>query len=554
MVAGSVHSPEDRRFVGLAGRVVDDILVRDPVHATSIGDHRFDGRLPDLSADGVEEYVRVLRRHQTSLDSVDTRALSRATGADLAILRAGVARRIFDLAQLREHEWNPLVWNPGPGLYLLLARDFASPPRRATVFVERLRQVPEFLDSARQALADMPVIHVRTAIAQLTNLASTLDGILGDVADQPGVSDAMTEAFAAVDRHVGWLSDQEPDARQSVAMGPELYAGVVAHHLESAADVDDLLAGAEDHLEQVLDELGSTAARYQRGTMADRTVIAKALQRLASAPESRVDDATVLDVCTDALESAAAFVRDRDLVTIPPLQVRLEAMPGAFRGISVAWCDAPGPLESVELPTVIAVAPTPDDWPTERKLSFYREYHRYLIDDLMVHEGLPGHALQLAHARRTLAPTPVRAVLPSAVFVEGWAVYAEEMMAHRGFPGSADDRLAIRIQQLKMQLRVIVNTILDIRVHTRGMTEAEARRLLATRGFAEEGEIVGKWDRARLTVGQLATYYLGYRGVAAVVDELDEDRRDWTLRQVHDAVLSHGSVPTAVLRSLVGLR
>ncbi|MFN8125465.1 MAG: DUF885 family protein [Candidatus Nanopelagicales bacterium] len=132
-------------------------------------------------------------------------------------------------------------------------------------------------------------------------------------------------------------------------------------------------------------------------------------------------------------------------------------------------------------------------------------------------------------------------------------MYAEELMAHRGFYVDPDRRLSLRLQQLKMQLRVIINTILDIRVHTRGMTEPEARRLMATKGFAEDGEIVGKWDRARLTAGQLSEYYVGYRGVAQIVDDLDTHHRDWDLRQVHDAVLAQGSVPPRILRSLVGL-
>lgn len=552
MFGVGIHSPEDRRFVGLAAAVVDDLLARDPAHATRVGDHRFDSRLPDLTQDGVDEFARVLQRHAAFLDSVDSRALSRVTAADLEILRAGVAARLFDMTQVRAHRWNPLLWNPADALYTLTARPFAPAAERAESLRSRLEGVPELLENARHTLGDMPAVHVETAVQQFSQIGPMLAETMGELAEQRGVADAADEAVEAVERHVDWLRARLPEAHRSPALGPELYSGVLQHHLDSPGDPDLILARAEDSLEAVLDDLASTSAKYLRGSMADRSVIPKALDRLAGS--SDVDDENVLDVCAAALEAAAEFAADRQLVTVPDIDVRLELMPAIHRGVAVAYCDAPGLLETAELPTVISVAPTPDGWTTERRRSYYREYNRHLIYSLMVHEGVPGHVLQQARARDATAPSAARAALPSGLFVEGWAVYAEEMMAHRGFAVSGEQRLSLRIQQLKMQLRTIINTILDIRVHTRGMTEAEARRLMATRGFQQEGEIVGKWRRARLTYGQLSTYYLGYLQVAQVINDLDDKQRDWSLRQVHDAVLSHGSVPPRVLPSLVGLQ
>ncbi len=553
MLGTGVHSPEDRRFVGLASGVLDDILVRDPVHATRIGDHRFDGRLPDLTHDGATEFARVLLRHQQFLERIEDRALSRFAAADLAILRSGVSRRIFDLTVMRRHEWDPLLWNPAGALYSITARPFAPVPVRARALLQRLRAVPEFLDNARHTLGPMSAIHVTTATAQFAQIGPMLAETAQDLAEERGVTDAITTAVEAVERHRAWLQSQLPAASRPVAVGPELYQGILTHHLELGPDpdADALLAAAEDDLERVLDTLASVAAKVGRSTMAERTVIPTTLGRLASGSDVTPDN--ILDVAAEGLQAAADFLSDRQIVSVPPMDLRLEVMPPVHRGISVAYCDAPGALETAELPTVIGISPAPDHWDARRKKSFYQEYNRHLLYNLMVHEAVPGHALQLARARTALAPTNVRAAMPSGLFIEGWAVYAEEMMAHRGFVVSDRQRGSLRLQQLKMQLRVILNTILDIRVHTRGMTEAETRRLLATKGFQEDGEIAGKWDRARLTTGQLAMYYLGYQGVASVVNDLDERHREWDIQQVHDAVLSHGSVSPHVLRSLVGL-
>jgi uncharacterized protein (DUF885 family) len=493
----------------------------------------------------------VLQRHAAFLDSVDSRALSRVTAADLEILRIGVAARLFDMTQVRAHRWDPLLWNPADALYSLLARDFAPAKQRAEDLVGRLRGVPELLENARHTLREMPGVHVETAIEQFGAIEPMLREMLGDLEELPGVADAANDACVAVDTHMDWLRARLPESHRDPALGPELYAGVMEFHLDSPGDPDDVLARAEDSLEVILDDLASLSAKYLRGSMADRSVIPKALERLAL--HSAVDDGNVLEVCRTALAAAADFVEDRGLVTMPAIDVAVEEMPASHRGLVPAYCDAPGLLERAPLPTVIRMAPTPASWPAERRRSFYREYNEHLLYDLMVHEGIPGHVLQQAVARSAPAPSAARAALPSGLFVEGWAVYAEEMMAHRGFSVSDRHRPSLRIQQLKMQLRTIINTILDIRVHTRGMTEAEARRLMATRGFQTDGEIVGKWRRARLTYGQLSTYYLGYLQIAQVVNDLDEKQRDWSLRQVHDAVLSHGPVPPSVLPSLVGL-
>jgi uncharacterized protein (DUF885 family) len=166
---------------------------------------------------------------------------------------------------------------------------------------------------------------------------------------------------------------------------------------------------------------------------------------------------------------------------------------------------------------------------------------------------MPGHALQLAHSNRYRASTPVRAVWWSGPFVEGWAVYSEELMADHGYRGdvSAKAASALRMQQLKMRLRSTINTIMDIRFHHDDLDEATAMALMTARGFQEQGEAAGKWRRVQLTATQLCTYYVGYSEVRDLTGELARQRPQWTQRQLHDAVLSAGSPPVRHLRTLL---
>ena len=125
-------------------------------------------------------------------------------------------------------------------------------------------------------------------------------------------------------------------------------------------------------------------------------------------------------------------------------------------------------------------------------------------------------------------------------------MYAEELMARAGFGGTA-----VRAQQLKMQLRTTVNAILDVRVHTRGMTEVEAMALMTVRGHQEEGEAAGKWRRVLLTSTQLPTYHVGYAAVSDLAADLADARPDLSAQERHDAVLAHASPPPRHLRSLL---
>ena len=278
------------------------------------------------------------------------------------------------------------------------------------------------------------------------------------------------------------------------------------------------------------------------------SVVRQVLDRLA---EDVPDDGTILGFCRDALADQIAFVTDRRLVTVYDDPVEVIAMPEIDRGVAIAYCDSPGPLEPAPLATFIAVSPTPADWTPQRVASFYREYNRHMVHNLMVHEAMPGHYLQLQHSRRFAGSrTAIRAALRSGSFVEGWAVYAERIMAEQGYRGDGDPR-AVRMQQLKMQLRSIINAILDARIHGHSMTEAEAMALMTERGHQEEGEAAGKWRRALLTSAQLSTYYVGYTEVSDLSASLRALDPGLDEREVHDRMLAHGSPPARLLRTLV---
>jgi uncharacterized protein (DUF885 family) len=537
-------------FRRLAETVVDDLLALDPVEATWLGDHRFDGELPDLSPAGVSSSVQLIDDHVMAVDAIDDVELDVEDLVDLEILRARLMRTSFELSELRAHAWNPMVWNPGTALNLIATREFAPLQERRASLVARLRAIPDFLADARGQLGDMPAIHVETAIAQLHGTA----GLIGsDVRALVEDDDAVEAAQGQVVAFADWLEARLPASERSPRLGDRLYGAALWHSLDDDVSADELLSDAYARLEVINAEMESVASEYLGVAHGSEATVRNVLALVAE--RSPVTDQTVLSVVEDALRASTNFVRDHDLVEVPDLDVRVIEMPEIHRGVAVAYCDAPGPLESAPVPTFVAVAPTPANWSAERVASFYREYNAVQLHTLTVHEAMPGHVLQLAHAQRVSTSTPVRRFGGSGVFVEGWAVYAEEAMVQAGYAPTEGRSawLELRLQQLKMQARGVINAILDISVHAQEMQEADALALMTGRGFQEEGEASGKWRRALLTSGQLPTYYAGYRAVSGIVADLKVLHPDWSDRRVHDLMLSKGSPGPRHLRALLGI-
>ena len=566
-MGGQMDSEADREFARLASAYLDDRSERHPDLATDLGDHRFDGRLADPSAAALADERRALDGWTARLNAVDADALSAEHRVDAAMMADSVARRVFEIDELREPTWNPLVANPGKAIYHLLARDFAALPDRLASVAGRLAEVPATLAEARRQLGSMPRVHLETAIRQFDGtialVTSEIDAAMASAPESgPSLGQVRPAALEALAEHRAWLSARLDEGARGAAgpgpggfadprIGPERFARKLSLTLSAAADADAILARAQADLDRVSDQIGELAAELAGpATPAEPGpgVVQRVLDRLA---QDVPDDTTILGFCRDALAVQTTFVTDRRLVTVYDDPIEVIAMPEIDRGVAVAYCDTPGPLEPAPLPTFIAVSPTPADWPPQRVASFYREYNRHMVHNLMVHEAMPGHYLQLQHSRRFAGSrSAIRAALRSGSFVEGWAVYAERIMAEQGYPGDGDPG-AVRMQRLKMQLRMIINAILDARIHGHGMTETEAMTLMTGRGHQEEGEAAGKWRRAQLTSAQLSTYYVGYCEVSDLAGDLRAADPGLTEQQVHDRMLAHGSPPVRLLRTLI---
>jgi uncharacterized protein (DUF885 family) len=556
----------DRGFERIADDYIAALPRLSPITATNLGDHSRDGELDDVSASGRRARRELLMKFRKRVDALQRDELSRANQVDMALLQNKLDAELFAIDRLQEWAWNPThyVDLAGSGLYGLLARDFAPLESRLQNVAARLDAMPAFLRQSRSQLQvhRVPKIHAETALAQNAGVISIIDGMivphLDSVTDdsRARLEAAIDSARHALEQHQDWLANKLlPRATGEFRIGAFLFDEKLRYALDSPLARKDIRARAEFEYEAVRKRMYQVAKQVYAGKHpltafpdipdeAFKQAIIRAA--LEEAYRRLPEPDRIVETARTYLQQATEFVIEKNLVTVPDDTVEVIVMPEFQRGVSVAYLDPAGPLDGAGK-SFYAVAPLPADWTREQVNSFLREYNLLSLQALTIHEGTPGHYLQLALSRRY--PSALRSVLWSGTFVEGWGVYAERMMVDEGY---LDNDPLMQLIILKWYLRTITNAIIDQGIHVDGMTREAAMNLMIEGGFQEESEAAGKWVRAQLTSTQLSTYFIGYqehRDMRAAVERAWGD--EFTLRRYHDQALSYGSPPVKYVRALM---
>ena len=402
----------DARFEALSQRFIGEFGRYSPVYATSLGDHRFDGELDDLSAAGRARTLAWTRGLLADLQAIDRGALSRANQVDAAMLENQLRYAIWSEETYRDWSWDPLVYTQltGQALYGLLAREFAPLPDRLRSLTSRLEKLPRLLEQARAnlVLVRVPSIHAETAVKQNPGVMSLVDGLVVPqlVAlpppDRERLERAIAAARTAVQEHQRWLEGTlVPAAKGDFRIGAGLYDQKLAFALMSQLSRKDIRARAEAEVLRVRNEMYAVARTVLAGregapplpespTADEQQAAIGAALEFAYADRPARDG--VVDLAKATLAETTAFVRQRDFVTVPDEPLEIILMPEFQRGVAVAYCDSPGPLDKGQR-TFYAVSPIPDDWTDAQVDSFLREYNARSIANLTIHEAMPGHYL-----------------------------------------------------------------------------------------------------------------------------------------------------------------
>ncbi len=556
----------DAAFADLSKRALDTWMQLSPISATQIGDHRYDAEIDDLSAAGQQKMLTAYKGLVADLDRIDVSKLSRENQVDAAILRNQLQSEIWSAEVLQSSKWDPQIYNgvAGSAIYGLMAREFAPLPERLKSATARMEKLPQIFAQARENLdpARVPKIHAETVAKQNRGILSIVDTFItphiGELPAEDGkrLQAAIDGLKKAVEEQQTWLDKTlVPNAKGDFRVGAELYDQKLKFALNSSLSRAEIGERARAELKRVRQDMygiAQTVLKDKPGAPVlpanpsdeqQQAAIEAALE-LAYADKPARDK--VVDDAKAALAQSTEFVRKHDLMTLPDSPVDIILMPEFQRGVAVAYCDSPGPLDK-NLKTFYAVSPIPDDWNDKQVDSFLREYNSRMIHLLSIHEGTPGHYLEGWHSGKF--PSTLRAVLRSGLFAEGWAVYTERMMQEQGY---LDNDPLFHLVQLKFYLRTISNAILDQGVHVDNWTREQAMHLMTHDAFQQESEASGKWVRAQLTSAQLPTYFVGAQEHFDTRKAVqDKQGAKFNLKAYHDQMLSYGAPPVRFARQLM---
>ena len=534
-----------------------------PFEATMLGDHRFDHLLDDISPEARQKWLDQYRRRLKQLPlEVPFDDLSRNGQIDFEILRDDLQRNIWLAENTKPFEEDPRTYGSyiSDSVYSLLTQ--STLPKEANIknAIARITQIPRIVKAAQQTLRESPPSILDTAVSQNRGAIGFYEkGIFELASGTPQLEElrkATTLAVVALNEHQIFLEDSRRfRANAEWRLGRALFAEKLDLVLNAGLSADQVLADAEAEFIRVQNEMYVVSRQLwshyypaktlppddavgRRETIAQVT---RAVSQEHGKPEELIIDAQA------TVGKIKEFIHDRDILRLPePDRCQIIEMPEFRRGNSLAYLDSALPLDPMGISSY-AVSPPPSNWGEDRVRSFLEEYNQHMLQVLTIHEAYPGHYVQLEYSNR--CPSLIRRVLQSGVFIEGWAVYTEQMMLDQGY---GDGNLALRLNQLKFYLRAVANTILDHKMHCTTMTDDEAYAFLTDGAYQSEGEARLKIIRAKQSSTQLSTYFVGRMAHYRLRQQIQRELGDkFELGRFHEAVLDHGSVPMKYLPELV---
>lgn len=517
-----------------------------PTQATAAGVHVHDGALE--RQDEVSRAERAARYREYLHRFEDHAPRDVGEEVDRALVADRLRWELYELEEVRSFARNPLVYLDGPltALFLMAVREYAPAQDRARRAAERLAALPRVFEEARANLtAAAPVLVVAAAEVARSGLA-LLERVLplhlgvaleDDVAQFAEWELALRTGEAALVSFARWLEEELlPRAAGGHALGRAAFEAKLRYAHGLPYDCAELLVLGEALQRETERALAAVAAELGGGGWRD------VVERL-KADHPPADG--LLDAYRRAVESARAFVEERELVTLPGgEELAVLPTPEYLRPlIPYAAYQAPAPHE-VEQRGLFFVTPPPPGAEEE----VLRDHSTYAIPVTALHEAYPGHHLQLVWANR--AATEPRRVFGTPVFAEGWALYCEELMGEAGYYRDPRERLF----QLKDLLWRACRVVVDIGLHTRGWTVDRAVEYLVREAGLERASAEVEVRRYCAEPTQPLSYAVGRREILALRERYRARAgASFRLRDFHDRLLAWGTIPPGLVARGLGL-
>ena len=584
MAQTSASSAEaNTKFAKLSEEFIHETLALSPSSASQAGYHVYvdpktgksvalDALLDDMSSAGMAEQRRVYAQWRERFHTETPLAsLGVEDAADWRLIDDQIALNLLELDRIQNYKHNPTVYVEllGGALFQPLTDDYAPEDVRLSHILSRIAATPRFLDQARSQLVDADPIFIKVAVEENDGNIDLIQNMIAPAIPAGSKLKAQfdqvaPQAIEALKNFSRWLQDDLAKRKtdRTWRLGKELYAEKFRLVMETPVTPDQVLADAEAELKKTRAEMLQIALPLHKQYFPDHDdhaslspqerenkVIGEVLQKISDDHPKRDE---LMQTVKDDLAGIRQFIIDKKIVSLKSRDnLKVIPTPPFMRGIfSVAGFHSAPPLD----PNAEAqywVTPIDPKTPQDKAESKLREYNNWVLKWLTIHEALPGHYVQAEHANEIQPVTRrlVRSLYGNGAYVEGWAEYIAQVMMQQGF---ANNDPRYRISYLKVWLRAVGNTILDVRMQTMQMTDDQAMSFMMNDAFQTRAEAEGKLQRAKLSSTQLPTYYVGTSEWWRLRHAYEAARgKDFTLAEFHDRALDQGALSVPWLEQIL---
>jgi uncharacterized protein (DUF885 family) len=536
----------------LTAGFIDSYFQAQPAFAAQSGRHEFDGQLPDLSEHGIRREIARLHDERDQIAAVDPKTLEPRERFDREYLLAVADKDLFWIEKAKFPFSNPswYIDKIDPDMYL--SRNYAPLDVRMKAYIKYARAIPKVVNDIKANLhSPLPKTYVELGIAQFgglaefysKNVAATFASV-GNPDLQKQLSDADTAAAQAMDALKQTLEAERSKANDKFALGPDLFAQMLAQTEGVNIAVDQIEAAGRADLER-----NTAALKAACDTYAPKVSLAQCIAKMSA---HKPKDGAV-EAARAQLVMLKDFVVKNNVVSIPGNDQALVAEAPAYNRSNAAFIQVPGPYDH-GVASTYNIAPPDPKWSKAEQAAYIPSDATLLFTS--VHEVWPGHYLQFMHSNAD--PSKLEGLWVGYAYAEGWAHYCEEMMYEEGL-GQGDPEK--HIGQLTDALLRDVRLLSTIGLHTHGMTVAQSEKMFKEQAFQDPGNARqqaarGTYDPAylnytlgKLMIRKLRTDWIAKQpaaGAAGAAGTAADGKALW--HDFHDKFLSYGGPPIPLLR------
>ena len=566
------------QFPTLANDFVYTSLSFSPSGATQVGLHVFvdpathdtlhlDAMLDDFSPASLEHQRAYFRDFATKLAAIKRDRLDPQTQADYDLLSNAMKFAAFSLDSERFYQRRPQLYPEilGSALFANISLEYADTATRARDLTTRVEKIPAWIGVAVANLDASNDVYRKVALEEMAGVADLIKGMgaafVKGTPSEARYKTAQGPALAAIAHYTAFVKDTLPKRGTfDWRMGRAMFDLKWRYYLQASVTPEEMLKSAEDSMRtirhemlQLADPLYPTWFPGRRPT-GDSTAVLNAIvgRVLAKIGEEHTNRDSLVAVGQRTVAELEQFVVDHHVLSQTDFSnLKVIPTPVFERGSYGVGGAVFAPALQPNLSAFYWVTPVPKEWSNAQAEAKLREYNKYKMLSLTIHEAMPGHIVQGDYANRV---TPewrrlLRAVYGTNTYIEGWAVYMEQAMEALGENGG--DAVKAHLVALKADLWMYANVIIDVRMHTLGMDSASAVTLMVRDAFQEMPEATAKYQRAQLDYVQLNTYPVGVREWWDFRRAAEQkEGPSFNLCRFHDQALSYGPIPVPAVRAL----